>query len=262
MDSSLNTPAPGTQVVSRTARLLRIVSESVPNGISSSDVARKSGLTRPTTYRLLNALANEGLLDFDASNTTWHLGPDLFLLGNLAAHRYDITDIAQPIVREIAEITGESSFLSARRGDETVCILREEGAFPIRSFVLSEGVRFPLGVASAGLAILSFLTERERTHYLNQHDLVNAWGASHSREQLEQRVARTTASGFAVNPGLIVEGSWGIGAAVFDPAGHPAWALSITGIESRFRPERQQQLGALLVQKAHQLTQQVRGQLQ
>nr|WP_286166859.1 hypothetical protein [Arthrobacter sp. AQ5-05] len=42
-----------------------------------------------------------------------------------------------------------------------------------------------------------------------------------------------------MNPGLIVEGSWGMGTAVFDAADQPAWALSLTGIESRFSAGRQ-----------------------
>ena len=43
-----------------------------------------------------------------------------------------------------------------------MCVLREEGCFPVRSFVLHEGVRFPLGVASAGTAIMAFLPPEEQ----------------------------------------------------------------------------------------------------
>lgn len=252
----------GTQVVTRASTLLKLVSEHSPEGISSSALAKEADLTRPTTHRLLSSLAKEGFLDFDSKKAKWHLGPELFLLGNLAAKRYDITEIARPIVREIADLTGESSFLSARRGNETVCILREEGAFPIRSFVLYEGVRFPLGVASAGLAILSFMPESELHSYLKQQThLETEWGKAHNFEEIHKRVIQTRERGFALNPGLIVEGSWGIGAAVFDPAGKPAWALSVTGIESRFKPDRQKQIGETLVQKAHTLSQLVQGLL-
>lgn len=252
----------GTQVITRASTLLKLVSEHSQNGISSSELAKEAQLTRPTAHRLLSSLAREGFLDFDSKNAKWHLGPELFVLGNLAAKRYDITEIARPIVREIADLTGESSFLSARRGNETVCILREEGAFPIRSFVLYEGVRFPLGVASAGLAILSFIPETELHSYLKlQTNLEKEWGPTHSAEELNKRVLQTRERGFALNAGLIVEGSWGIGAAVFDPTGKPAWALSVTGIESRFKPERQAQVGELLVQKAHTLSQLLKGQM-
>jgi DNA-binding IclR family transcriptional regulator len=57
-----------------------------------------------------------------------------------------------------------------------------------------------------------------------------------------------------VNPGLIVPGSWGIGAAVFNRAGHPEWALSLTGVEFRFGPDRLAGLGRTLLAHAHQLT--------
>ena len=57
-----------------------------------------------------------------------------------------------------------------------------------------------------------------------------------------------------MNPALIVEGSWGMGAAVFDSSGLPAWALSLTGVETRFKPERHHELGTLLLEQAHALT--------
>lgn len=250
----------GTQVLSRASTLLKLVSKHSPDGISSSEIAKEAQLTRPTTHRLLTSLAGEGFLDFDSTSAKWHLGPELFLLGNLAAKRYDITEIARPIVREIADLTGESSFLSARRGNETVCILREEGAFPIRSFVLYEGVRFPLGIASAGLAILSFMSDTEIGAYLKSSEkLSEVWGVEHGNEQIVSRISLTRSRGFALNPGLILQGSWGIGAAVFDAAGVPQWSLSITGIESRFTGSRLNQMGNLLVHKAHQLTSLING---
>ncbi|MCW0192173.1 MAG: IclR family transcriptional regulator, partial [Rhodococcus sp.] len=56
------------------------------------------------------------------------------------------------------------------------------------------------------------------------------------------------------NPALIVEGSWGMGAAVFDRNGRPDWALSLTGVETRFRPARHAELGTLLLEYAHTLS--------
>ena len=83
---------------------------------------------------------------------------------------------------------------------------------------------------------------------------LSVWGPLHSLEGLTNRVAETRRLGYATNPGLIVEGSWGMAAAVFDGAGAPAWALSLTGVESRFREERRPELGRLLLDQAHRLT--------
>lgn len=246
---------PGAQAVARAASLLRLVAAAGTEGLAVGELARRAELTRPTTHRLLTALRHEGLVDHDESRGTWMPGPELYLLGAAAAARYDITATARDIVRSLAVRTEESAFLSVRRGDETVCLLREEGSFPIRSFVLAEGVRFPLGVASAGLAILSFLPDHDVDAYLERHpELPARWGASHSPARLRARLRETQERGYALNPGLIVEGSYGLGAAVFTREGHPQWALSLTGVQFRFGPDRLAELGRILLAHAHQLT--------
>ncbi len=247
----------GAQVVGRVAQLLRLVGRK-PEGTSLAGLVRESGLTRPTVHRLLTSLAAEGLLEHAAGK--WVLGPEIFLLGSVAAARFPMEDIARPSLRRLAAETGESAFFSIRRGNETICVLREEGAFPVRSFVLHEGVRFPLGVASAGTAIMAFLPPEE------QESLLEKWAAhagdfavGHPADVVRDNLERTRLAGYSVNPGLILEGSWGMGAAVFDQQGQPAWALSLTGIEPRFRPDRQEFLGRLLLEEAHRMTARLQG---
>lgn len=243
----------GAQVVARVAAVLRSVA-AAPDGCSTSQTATATGLTRPTTHRLLTSLLAEGYLDRDRVSGRWFLGPELYLMGTVAAHRYDVTGKARGIVTELAEITGESAFFSARRGLETICLLRVDGSFPIRSFVLYEGARFPLGVASAGLVILAHLRDAEAENYLAGHDLVPRWGAQHAADELRRRITLTRRQGYAVNPGLVVEGSFGMGAAVLSTAGQPDWALSLTGVEARFPAARRRELGRLLLDRAHALS--------
>ncbi len=255
MDTSTHRTVPGAQAIARAARLLRLVTAAGDAGATTAELARQAELSRPTAHRLLSALRSEGLIDQDEHSGRWMPGPELFLMGSVAASRYDITAIARDIVRSLAVRTEESAFLSVRRGDETVCLLREEGSFPIRSFVLSEGVRFPLGVASAGIAILAFLPTHDVDAYFDRHpELAVRWGATHETQRLRRRLAETKERGYSLNPGLVVEGSYGIGAAVFTREGDPQWALSLTGVEFRFSPERLPELGRTLLAHAHQLT--------
>jgi DNA-binding IclR family transcriptional regulator len=250
---------PAVHLIGRVGAVLRALSAVNEKGASTSDLARATELARPTVHRLLVALAEEGYVDRDQRTGRWYLGPELYLLGEVAARRYDVTQHARASVHRLAAATGESAFFSARRGEETVCLLREDGDFPIRSFVLYEGARFPLGVVSAGLVVLSMLPDREVDEYLTRVDLTERWGPSHAPGAVRARIARTRELGYAVNPGLVVEGSWGMAAAVFGLSGEPDWALTLTGVESRFRADRRTELGALLLKEAHALTNRVTG---
>ncbi|WP_067440827.1 IclR family transcriptional regulator [Nocardioides jensenii] len=244
------------QVVARVGRLLRAVSQHEPDGVTTTEAATSADLARPTAHRLLVALQHEGLVDRTSAGQ-WLLGPETFLLGSAAATRYDVSHLAATSLRRLSETTGESAFFSARRGDETICLVREDGSFPIRSHVLHEGIRFPLGVASAGLVILAHLPEREAAAFLDDHDLAPAYGETHERARIESRLRETRRNGYAVNPGLIVRGSWGMGAAVFDAHGLPQWALSLTGIDHRFARERRPELGQALLREAHDLSRRI-----
>ncbi|MEZ0355018.1 IclR family transcriptional regulator [Mycobacterium sp. ENV421] len=241
-------------VVARVAALLGAVGSAEPAGASTTEVGKAAALARPTAHRLLTSLADVGLIDRDSKTGRWLLGPEMYLLGAVAANRYDVTDKAREVVARLAAETGESAFFSARRGDETVCLLSVEGSFPLRSHVLREGIRFPLGVASAGLAILSHLPADEVDDYFSRALPAADWGDEHTEESIRARIEATRLTGYAVNPALIVEGSWGIAAAVFDQNGRPAWALSLTGVETRFKADRRQELGTLLLEQAHVLS--------
>jgi DNA-binding IclR family transcriptional regulator len=248
----------GNQVLRRSVALLRAIAGGPSSGFSTTEAADATGLPRPTAHRLLAALEGEGMVDRNSETGRWSLGPELYLLGASASSRYDIANESRDVIEVLARRTGESAFLSARRGDETVCVSSREGSFPLRSHVLHEGIRFPLGVASAGLAILTHLPSRDIDDFFVRNELQSIWGEKHSEASVRERMASTRATGYSVNPGLIVEGSWGIGAAVFDRHDRPAWALSLTGVATRFQPRRIDEMGTLLLEQAHELSMRLR----
>jgi DNA-binding IclR family transcriptional regulator len=210
---------PAAGVVERVGALMRALTVLEPDGGTTTELARTVGLARPTAHRLLSSLLAAGLADREHSDGRWHLGPEAYLMGQAAVARFDVTGPARPTVRGLARDTGESAFFSALRGNETVCLIREDGSFPLRSHVLHEGIRFPLGVASAGMVILAYLDEREQIEYLGPVDSPAVLASGHDAQQMRRQIAVTRSQGYSLNPGRIVEGSWGLGAAVFSVCG-------------------------------------------
>jgi DNA-binding IclR family transcriptional regulator len=244
----------GTQAVARALQILELVSERTDRGHLLAELVTHSGLTRPTVHRLLAILEASGLVEQDNSNGRWHLGPECQVLGALAARRYGLERLAQEPLSRIATLTGETAFLSVRRGEESVCVIREEGTFPIRTHVLQAGDRLPLGVGSAGIAMLAGLPDVQVGEIIdNIRPQLKRRLAGHTPDIIRRSIAEARELGYSINRGLLLVGSWGMAAAIRDEAGVPIAALSITAIQSRIEGGRQAELGRILMREAKRL---------
>lgn len=247
-------PPGGTQSIERALGLLLDVGRADEHGARLTDLVINSGLAKPTARRALGALVRAGLLDQDEASRRYHLGPESYVLGMLAARRFGIHAQAIDGLTRLSQTTGDTAFLSVRRDLHVVCLHREEGPFPIRSHVLQAGDRHPLGIGAGSLAVLSALPddEIERAIAVNAATIQEKYPA-YSPESLRDAVTRTRKEGYALNPGLLMKGSWGIGVPVHDPQGRPAYAVSLAAIEDRLDEARRRELVPMLKLEAAKL---------
>ena len=147
-------------------------------------------------------------------------------------------------LRNLSEITMDTSFVSVKRGNYAVCLHREEGTYPVRTHALQAGNQHPLGIGAGSLAMLAALQRRRGGARAcgEPEGSGDAICLSTPRTQIREDVAKTRERGYALNPGRIVAGSWGLGTAVMFPDGRVAGALSIAAIDSRMSAERQPEL--------------------
>lgn len=237
----------GAQSVDRALSLLSLIGRSAVDGIGLAAIVRDTGLSRPTARRLLLALMRARMVEQDAASRRYFLGEETYILGVMAAQRFDLMDLARDSLVDLAAASGDTTFLSARRDGFSVCLHKEEGPFPIRTNALQVGHKHPLGVGAGSLAILAALPETERAEILGRNtDLLIRDFPGCRPEVLMPLIAQAAQQGYSVNPGLVLTNSWGVGAAFRLPDGRVAGALSIAAIDSRMAPERQAELGAAL----------------
>lgn len=245
----------GTQSLDRAIGLLRLVAGGQGRGLRLPDLVKRSGLARPTAYRLLAALERHGLVVQDEAERLYYLGPEAFVLGTVASERFGIHRTALPSLGRLAQASQDTAFLSVRRDTHTVCLHREEGPFPIRSHVLQAGDRHPLGIGAGSLAMLAALPDDEVDRVIADTTREVAERYSEFTPTLmREEVARTRAQRYAFNPGHIQPSSWGVGVAVLDQQGRCVGALSIAAMESRLALPRREELAALLRAEAELLT--------
>lgn len=243
----------GAQSIERALMLMQLVGSAGPDGVRLADLITRSGLMKPTARRLLLALMRGGMVEQDEVSRRYFIGPEAYVLGVAASARYGIHALSLGGLSRIALASGDSAFVSVRRDSFSVCLHGEEGAFPIRTQVLKAGDRHPLGVGGGSLAMLSALPDEEIAQILEMNAEIlkekypTYWPKSSATcDVLLRCVEETRARGYALNQGILMPGSWGLGLPVRDAQGRPIGALSIAAIESRLQEDRCAELVPLL----------------
>ena len=79
--------------------------------MSLAELSRLSGLNKTTTHRLLRALQSEGLIDRNAVSAAYSLGAGLMALGVQALASSDLRRRVRPLLKSLANDTGETATL-------------------------------------------------------------------------------------------------------------------------------------------------------
>jgi DNA-binding IclR family transcriptional regulator len=150
--------APGVQTLERAVTLIETVAAA--GGCSLADLVRRTGLARPTAYRLAIACEQQGLLIRDGDGR-FRLGGRLVGWGAQAARTNPLVSSARPVLARLVDDTGESAQLYVREGDRRVCIATDERSSGLRDTV-PLGAVMPLHRGSGGKVLLAWADDRDR----------------------------------------------------------------------------------------------------
>src|SRR5581483_5224779 len=246
----------GTQSIERALLLLREIAAHNRTGSRLLDLAARTGLQRPTVHRMLKCLSAESMVLQDPQTHRYFLGAMTFELGLTAAPRFNLREVCQPALRRIAESTGDTVFLTQRSGLDAVCLDRQEGTFPIKTFTLEIGMRRPLGVGTGSLAILSALSDEEVKHIVSTNSArLPEYGLSQT--SLLAQVKSAQKLGYAVREVPTLAGVRSVGHALNNQSGVAFAALSVSAISSRMSEKRVGELAALLRQETRAIEKQL-----
>ncbi|KAK80880.1 transcriptional regulator, IclR family, C-terminal domain protein [Bordetella holmesii CDC-H643-BH] len=147
-----------------------------------------------------------------------------------------------PILKRLADRTGDAVFLVVRDGDDSVSLHREIGSYPVQILATYAGKRQPLGVGSGGMAILAALADD------SAHDIVarnsgrlDEFGGMTTHE-MHRLIENTRSRGYSVVGNHAVRGALGVGCALLDGQGLPLLAVSVTAIIDRMPAQRQREI--------------------
>jgi DNA-binding IclR family transcriptional regulator len=229
----------GLQTVDRAVAVLHMLSGGGTNGHRLVDVQKRLRLSKPTAHRLLMSLVSHGLVDQDETTKRYRLGTRLAVLAwSVPQRRPDLGRLASPAAQRLAQRSGDTVFVMACDGLESVCVGRETGPYPIKALTIDVGTRRPLGVGAGGLAVLGTMPPEDARRAietiapkLKDYPLTSA-------EAIQRGADQARRLGYSVSDGQVANGVRAVAVALRDLRGTPIGSIGIAAIRSRMMPDR------------------------
>lgn len=196
------------QSVERAFAILETFDEEHPSR-PAAEIAEIAGLTRPTTYRMLQTLQQLGYVR--NVNGRFEVTPHVLRLGAGFLGRTSMAARCQPVLDELSEEVGEHVAMGTLDGDDVITLAASRSPQSrFLSIAVQVGQRLPARVTSIGRVLLA--------HRLDADDD-------------ESRTIRE--AGYVISDGLLESGLRSLGVPVRDRDGVVVAAISIALNSSR-----------------------------
>jgi IclR family transcriptional regulator, acetate operon repressor len=237
------TPAkPRIQSVARAAAILNEIAHS-PAGITAQELSTATGVSRATTYHLVQTLAAVGYIAAGADHRyRLSIGVGAIVEG---FDRHVVPEDFLPLARALAQSTGETAYVAAREGPQLVLLCSVPGHHPV-----SVG-NSPIGPIEHGHArasaklLLALAPEDARERYLAANPLARLTRRTiTSRGQLLAEFERIREAGYATDLEEFHEGVCCFAAPL--GGGAASYALVLSAPKERFEANRDEYLDVVL----------------
>lgn len=224
----------GIRVLDRAFALLEVLADGQPRNLVQLNA--EAGLITSTTFRLLASLQSHNYVSRDLQTGRYSLGPSCLEL----AHAFlgnTVRYLAAPHLLKLREETQETVHLAVLSRMDVVYIDKLDGSYAIGVMSSQIGGRKPAYCTGVGKALLAHQDpEAVRQHY-EQAGMPQLTSTTISTvEGLLTELGNIRARGYALDLGENEAEVRCVAVPIFDAAGQPAVALSVSGPAMRMDP--------------------------
>lgn len=199
--------------------------------LSLAEISKTTGLYKSTILRLGVSLEKYGYV-IRSEGSRFRLGPSAWHLGAIYRQGFDLTALLRPELKLLSEATNETASYYVREGNARICLFRSEPVRAIRHSI-DEGRSMPLELGASGRVLLAF---------------------SDNEEEGQQEVRE---KGFALSMGERDEEVAAMAVPILTPSGHLLGALNVSGLITRFTPDKHEPILAALKASQQRLMSQI-----
>lgn len=148
-----------------------------------------------TIYRYLRTLTEFGFVERGESG--YHLGPRLQITGGPTVTSEELIRLADPVLRMLVEVTGETALIARRVGQSAVCLHEAQSTQPLR-VTCAPGTAIPLQAGALSRVLLAYAPASVRT---------DALAVAGDAPLLRSELDATVADGIALDEGGMYPGT-------------------------------------------------------
>lgn len=195
--------------------------------MSHTEIGDALEIPKSSLTQLLKNVTDRGYIEFLPSTKGYRLGAAFRRLTRQTSVARSLADIATPLLRQVTEVTQESSALNQLSRDMAKVVAAENG--PQRLVLqMHLGDVAPLYATSGGKAILAFLPDAMRDEYVRDVAFEPYTGQTiRSRKELLRQIDTIRKIGVAFSFEEFQSGTVGIAVPVLDEAEHAIGSLNI-----------------------------------
>lgn len=222
-----------------------------PLGVS--EIARRVGLPKSTTARILGALKDQQAVE-QLANGRYHVGPRMRQLARGLQPAQRLASIARPFLLEIAEASGEIATIGLPDGRHTLFIDQVGGTHEI-SVRDWTGSRVPMHQTSGGQVLLTSYSDAELAAYLSERLEAATVATITDPNVLRWRLRAIVEARYAWVVDEAHDGISSVAAGVADASGRFVCCIGLHGPSFRFPPPgRMAGIGRLVADAAGRMS--------
>jgi DNA-binding IclR family transcriptional regulator len=229
-----------------------LASETGP--LDASAIASRLALPKSSIYRILQVLRSCGLVNTAQDGRGFSLGFVLLQWAAALRRSLDLVQLASPLLRRLAQETGETATLTLLQGDRAVVANVTDASARLR--VTSQaGTTLPLHAGASSKVILAFLPKNRWREVVGKGGLRALTAKTITdRQALWRECERIRAQGVAQSDEEVLQGARGVAAPIFDERGSVCGSLAVAAPRLRLRGESMRRARVLVKREAQVLS--------
>jgi DNA-binding IclR family transcriptional regulator len=219
--------------------------------LTLAEISQRVELNKSRVFRLLYTLAERGYVEKSADGLRYSLGIKLV---ERAAHvRSGLKQVALPYMRQLNEQFNETINLAVLDQGEVLYIEILESLRPVR-MAAAIGSRMPIHSTALGKAMTAYVPEAQLKKMMGPQRRGRQGGkAMVDTKRFERDLETTRRRGYAFDDKENEPGVCCVGAPVFDAAGRPLAAISVSGPAHRIS-SNQEEIAAAVVRACGEIS--------